>query len=1340
MKNHFSKRLLAFFIALCFVFGQSNLPAGLFKLNLGTILNTKAAGETWSEKLPVQYALDSASYDVTFKFTVINGTNVALTGTVSEEFDAVGSAAFSIPETVLHNGTTYTITAIGLANQTSSDSQDNLAGLTNLKEVTIPKTITTIAANAFLNDTALCVITFAEGSQLESIGSNAFSGCFNISGAKYSLTLPDTLTSIGNSAFYNCRYLTTVTCQSADSNPVNLTLGESAFYGNSSLTSIVLPDTTVSIGASCFYNCNKLATLNLPSSLTAFETKTFYNCSELWKDAGTVTFPASIKRLESQAFYGCTSITSINLSNTQLETIGEEAFYNCNSLSGDPGFNDNLKVISKKAFCQCTNLGHVDDQYGISLTFPAKLTTIGESAFEQCQSFTGINWSNAPVQSLGKSAFTNCTSISYLTIPNGLASIPESLCVGCSKLGRIDIPVSVTSIGNNAFQNCNSLTNIFYYSTSVDSADENNSNFRASQLESIGTYAFAGSGLSSFYLPSKVSVIKDFTFSECKNLDVVRFHDNLTYIGNSAFSNCSVLGKNDEANKSLTIPATVSTLGGSAFNGCKTLESITLESTKITTLNASTFSNCTNLKTVTLPDSITVLENSAFQNDSSLATINMPSFNSITRIGNNCFNGCSNFSGFNADTGGAITFPATLSSLGGGAFKNCSLITSIDLSATTVPAISSNTFSGTKLNIIKFSKKLTSIAEDSFVGCALNAMSFQTTKVPTVNTLAFKNADGTQKYIDDSEIKISVPAISKSDYIELFTKLGFNIPESNFQDSIVNADSITISSSTKTTYIGGTIQTKVEQNGGTEPIIYKSSNPKVADVNGQGIITGTGIGTATITATTDQSKQTASLTINVIADSHAQDYVKDPIVSISTEPSQLNAQSTPIYAGDSVTIYTSPGYSTSGGDDTKEPDKILWTLPQVDPSHPLTGPITNPDGSTTISNGYVTITYTQESATIKAEEYYKGTINAICSSSCSQTTVPISMSALLNSLTAKKPSVTMDFTSTPVELSQYFSLAPSNSSESVTYESNNPGIATVDAAGKLTCVSTGTVVITARSSKSNLSAQMTLTIQNNVTSMSVADNKTSYTVLAGQSFSFNATALYSNQNVASNDIITWSSNNENVAKVTSTQNGNNYTVTVQTTAKGSTTIQAKNSSNRSLLSISVSATGISLEKSSLTAYTKGPNKKVTIKITNELPSGVTATYAMADAKFKKVASVSASGVVTAKKAGKATVNVTVLGQTTKCNITVIKGVLKVGISGASLKKSTFTISKSKKKASITVSPNFLLSTKKKVTYKSSKKSVATVSKKGVLKLKKKGKTKLTVTCNKVKVTYTLKVK
>ena len=259
------------------------------------------------------------------------------------------------------------------------------------------------------------------------------------------VTIPNSVTSIGSSAFWNCDSLTSITIPNSVTS-----IGWYAFLGCSSLKSITIPNSVTSIGWYAFYQCSSLSSIVIPNSVTNIEKEAFYGCSSL----SSITIPNSVKTIGDGAFERCKSLTSITIPNS-VRYIGKSAFAGCSSLSSIT-IPNSVTSIGKGAFLGCKSLS--------SIVIPNSVTSIGKGAFYECSSLSSITIPNS-VTSIGDETFYKCSSLSSITIPNSVTSIGFQAFYECSKLSSITIPNSVTSIGSYAFSYCNSLQEIICKAT-----------------------------------------------------------------------------------------------------------------------------------------------------------------------------------------------------------------------------------------------------------------------------------------------------------------------------------------------------------------------------------------------------------------------------------------------------------------------------------------------------------------------------------------------------------------------------------------------------------------------------------------------------------------------------------------------------------------------------------------------------------------------------------------------------------------------------------------------------------------------------------------------------------
>ncbi len=267
----------------------------------------------------------------------------------------------------------------------------------------------------------------------------------------------------------------------------------------------------------------------------------FYNSTGL----RTVAIPASITSIGSQAFSGCTGLEAITVDNLnpQYASIGglllsknqKTLLYCPGGKSGECVVPTKVTTIANNAFLNCSNL--------TSVVLPDGVTSIGESAFQGCSSLASINMP-ASLTTIGDNAFYEARALSSkIVIPSGVLKIGASAFQYCTSLNNVVLSEGINEIKNNAFRNCTSLQSIQLPST----------------VTSIGTYAFAYTGLTSITIPENITEIKSGTFEGAK-LTYVSLPENLTAINNKAFYN------NGTTIGTLNIPASVTSIGDLAFD------------------------------------------------------------------------------------------------------------------------------------------------------------------------------------------------------------------------------------------------------------------------------------------------------------------------------------------------------------------------------------------------------------------------------------------------------------------------------------------------------------------------------------------------------------------------------------------------------------------------------------------------------------------------------------------------------------------------------------------------------------------------------------------------------
>ena len=357
----------------------------------------------------------------------------------------------AVAQTVTQGGLTYTLNTDGY---TASVSGYNAATLT--AQCTIPATVTyndavytvtAIGNAAFYNCTGLTSVTFADGSQLDTIGEYAFYGCSSLSTIAFpaslkvikkdafsysgltSITLGAELDSVGNLAFYGCNALTTVQWNSPNLKYTD-NGGWYLFANNTSIQSVTFGNTVEIVPDYAFQNCTGLSTVSFAegSQLDTIGEYAFEGCSSL----STIAFPASLKVIKKYAFYNCSGLTSITLG-AELDSVGNFAFYGCNALTTVQWNSPNLKYTNNGGQYLFANNTSIQ-----SVTFGSTVEVVPYGAFRNCTGLTTVSFADgSQLDTIGEIAFEGCSSLSTIALPASLKVIKEYAFYGCSNLTSI---------------------------------------------------------------------------------------------------------------------------------------------------------------------------------------------------------------------------------------------------------------------------------------------------------------------------------------------------------------------------------------------------------------------------------------------------------------------------------------------------------------------------------------------------------------------------------------------------------------------------------------------------------------------------------------------------------------------------------------------------------------------------------------------------------------------------------------------------------------------------------------------------------------------------------------
>ena len=310
---------------------------------------------------------------------------------------------------------------------------------TNLTSITIPNSVTSVGNFAFQSCISLINVTI--GNSVTSIGVDAFQYCTNLT----SVTIPSSVTSIGPYAFAFCTSLTAI---AVDSQNLSYSSVDGVLFDKNQTTLIACPG-------------GKAGDYTIPSSVTSIQDfEGFLWCFSLT----SVTIPNGVTDIGYDPFYDCSSLTNVNIGTGVTNMNIRGAFQSCPSLTTitvDPQ-NSMLSSANGVLFdkAQTTLLRFPQDKIG-GYTIPDTVTNIRDFAFSDCNSLTNITIPGS-VMSMGWQVFSSCTALKSITIGNGVNSIGVGAFEFCTSLTSIIIPNTVTSIASETFKSCTNLTAVYF--------------------------------------------------------------------------------------------------------------------------------------------------------------------------------------------------------------------------------------------------------------------------------------------------------------------------------------------------------------------------------------------------------------------------------------------------------------------------------------------------------------------------------------------------------------------------------------------------------------------------------------------------------------------------------------------------------------------------------------------------------------------------------------------------------------------------------------------------------------------------------------------------------------